>query len=78
MLAGCLQTGDAGWYVSYEFVFQADAKYSPPDDRIIVVVHLVARDFLIIKGEDQEALLPEVLANADVNIGSGITTRHTS
>ena len=50
---------------------KTNAEYSPPDYGVIVAVHLVASDFLVIKGEDQEAVLPEVLANANMSIESG-------
>ena len=72
--------GDPKSQVHYEIDFNTEAKYSPPDDREIVLVHLVASDFRIVKCEDQVALLPEVLAsNANVRAQeSEITKRHTS
>ena len=67
-LARFLQVGDPESRVSYRVDFSTDAKHSPPDDREIVLVHLVASDFRIVECENQVALLPEVLARTNVSI----------
>jgi hypothetical protein len=73
--------GDPKLQVSYEIDFNTETKHSPPDDREVVLVHLVANDFRIVECEDQVALLPEVLASSDANVSiqeSEITKKHTS
>ena len=55
--------GDPNSQVNYKIDLMTEAKDLPPDDREIVLVHLVASDFRIVECEDQVALLPEVLAS---------------
>jgi hypothetical protein len=74
-----LQVGDPKLQVSYEIDFDTKTKHSPPDDREIVLVHLVASDFRIVECEDQVTLLPEVLASSNANVStqeSKITETH--
>ena len=77
-LSKWLQGGSSVSHVSYKVDLNTVTKYSPPDHREVVFVLLVASNILVIKHEDQVAILPEVLANSNVSIESRMTKRHTS
>ena len=77
-LSGRSQGDDPISHVSYKVDLSAGTIYSQPYHREIVPVYLAANNFLILKREDQVAILPEVFANTNVSIESEITKKQTS